>query len=444
MDITRQLRRSALNKRGLAPIQMTICWAGHRLRIGSGEVVRPEHWDEENHKVKAVKGSYYHQINPKLAAIEQAAEEALYAAEQAGVLLSEAALRAALEPALKPGKTLNPSVVPATAGEGAAPRTFLQLMDAWVQESARKLHPTTYRPMAKTTLDGLKATRQRFALFSQAKQVPLTLEGMDNAFYYAFREYVMDELGQEANTFGKHITRLRTFLAWCEDQDLPVNRRYRKFTAPKVYVGVDALTEQELRRIQKLDFHSEQVQQQLLELHRATHSKANAPEMHNYQAWAAHVALARDKFLECCYTGLRISDAEKLGWQHVKGQMIHIKAGKTGGECYIPFYDDNLFRLVELATAYEHRAPDGLLLPTCYRVNEFLKIVAQLAGITRLTLSSKVGRKTFVTLKLYQGVPTRMVMQATGHTTEASFNRYVGVDTIKLLQEFMRRSSNAA
>ncbi|WP_375435057.1 tyrosine-type recombinase/integrase [uncultured Hymenobacter sp.] len=443
MEITRQLRRDRINKRGFAPIHFTICWAGNRLRIGSGEVVRPEHWDEESHKVKAVKGSYYNQINPKLAAIEEAAETALYTAEQAHRLLSEEALRQALEPVLKPGK--------ASATEATAPAAplqqslgFFQLMEQWIQESARKLHPTTFRPMAKTSLAGLKATKARFEQFSATKKVPLTLQGMDNAFYMAFREYMMDELGQETNTFGKHIARLRTFLAWCEEQDLPVNRRYRKFAVPKVYVGVDALTEHELRRIQRLDFSSEEVQKRLLEIHKATHSKANSDQMPNYQAWAAHVRLARDKFLECAYTGLRISDAERLAWHHVKGQMIHLKAGKTQRECYIPFYDDSLFHLVALANAYEHRSHDDLLLPTCYRVNEFLKIVQQLAGITRLNLTTKLGRKTFVTLKLYQGVPTRSIMQATGHTTESSFNHYVGVDTISLLEQFMRRSPNAA
>lgn len=443
MEITRQLRRDRINKRGFAPIHFTICWAGNRLRIGSGEVVRPEHWDEESHKVKAVKGSYYNQINPKLAAIEAAAETALYNAEQAHMLLSEEVLRQALEPVLHPGKA--PAAEPAVVEAPAPPAlNFFQLMDRWIQESARKLHPTTYRTMAKTTLAGMGATKSRFEQFSEAKHFPLTIEGMDNAFYMAFREYVMEELGQEVNTFGKHITRLRTFLAWCEEQDLPVNRRYRKFAAPKVYVGVDALTEHELRRIQRLDFSSEEVQKQLLEIHTNSHATAHSPELQRYKAWAAHVELARDKFLVCCYTGLRISDAERLGWEHVKGQVIHIKTGKTNAECYIPFYDDALFHLVALAGSYEHRSHDGLLLPTCYRVNEFLKVVQQLVGLTRLNLTTKLGRKTFVTLKLYQGVPTRSIMQATGHTTEVSFNRYVGVDTISLLQQFMRRSPNAA
>ncbi|WP_082685119.1 Arm DNA-binding domain-containing protein [Hymenobacter sedentarius] len=49
MKITRQLRLDALAADGTAPIQLTITWEGNRLRVGTGAVVRPEHWDEKHH-----------------------------------------------------------------------------------------------------------------------------------------------------------------------------------------------------------------------------------------------------------------------------------------------------------------------------------------------------------------------------------------------------------
>lgn len=79
----------------------------------------------------------------------------------------------------------------------------------------------------------------------------------------------------------------------------------------------------------------------------------------------------------------------------------------------------------------------------CYDVNDSLKVIAQLINLTRLNLSTKIDCETFVTIKLYQGVTQRLVMQATGHPTEASFNRYVGVDMLKLLEQFKRHSSAA-
>jgi len=39
MEVTRQLRRERVDKKGLAPIQLTFCWDGQRLRLPSGREV---------------------------------------------------------------------------------------------------------------------------------------------------------------------------------------------------------------------------------------------------------------------------------------------------------------------------------------------------------------------------------------------------------------------
>lgn len=170
--------------------------------------------------------------------------------------------------------------------------------------------------------------------------------------------------------------------------------------------------------------------------------QTNRREDLSAERWMAHVELARDKFLECCFTGLRISDANRASWKHVHGQMLVLEnSAKNGVTIYIPFYDDDLFTPVALSNRYEHRFPLDLLVPECYRANEFLRVVQQLAGISRLKLTTNIGRKTFVTLKLYQGMPARLIMQATGHQTEEAFNHYVGIDELRLLEEFMRKSA---
>jgi integrase len=252
-----------------------------------------------------------------------------------------------------------------------------------------------------------------------------------------------EELGQGINTFGKHISRLKTFLTWVEqEKDLPVHRHYRKFSVPNQRGRVDALTEGELHRIADLDFRAPALRAQLEKLRLEVGRPTGAAQSTSWaEAWLSHVELARDKFLQCCYTGLRISDANRAAWQHVRGNLIVLDhVAKSDVTAYIPFYDDAVFKPVELAERYEHRSPTDLLVPECYRANEFLKVVAQLVGLTRFNLTTKIGRKTFVTLKLYQGVPARTIMQATGHQTEEAFNAYVGVDELKLVESFMRKS----
>jgi integrase len=440
MKITRQLRLAALAADGTAPIQLTITWEGNRLRLGTGAVVRPEHWDAEARQVKAQKGTPHASINPRLNRAHEAAEAALETARKAGRKLPESELRAALEAAL----TLTPVAVQEAPALTVAQATdFGSLYKEWLQEHINKPRGRAGKPLSKTAIAGFSATLERFLKYQQARQTALRVETLNLAFYQDFRTYMVEELEQGINTFGKHISRLKTFLSWVElEKDLPVHRHYRKFSVPNQRGRVDALTEAELHQIADLDFRDASLRAQLsilrVELGRPT-GAAQSTEWG--EAWLTHVELARDKFLQCCYTGLRISDANRAAWQHVRGNLLvldHI--AKSDVTAYIPFYDDAVFKPVELAERYEHRYPTDLLVPECYRANEFLKIIGRLVGLTRLNLTTKIGRKTFVTLKLYQGVPARTIMQATGHQTEEAFNAYVGVDELKLVESFMRKS----
>lgn len=149
--------------------------------------------------------------------------------------------------------------------------------------------------------------------------------------------------------------------------------------------------------------------------------------------------LVRDKLLLCCYTALRISDAERLTPRHVQGNFIKIEQGKTSEKAIIPFLDDDVFKPVALVSKYAH-----LRLPPISNPNEHLPAVAALAGIARLAQTTKIGRKTFATLKIYQGIPKAQVILATGHKTETSFNRYLGIDEQELLRHFHKAARRVA
>lgn len=440
MKISRELQRDKLNTEGLAPIRLVVSWEGKRLRIGTGCLVKPEHWDAKAKLVKVQPGTQHSSINPLLTDASNAAGEAAETARKQQRLLPEAELRAAIEAALKPAAPVEAPVAPATPSA----TSFEALQRQWIAEHANRPRGHAGKPMAKTTRAGFEATLQRFMQYEQARGRALRLEEMDLAFYQDFRAYVVDELGQGVNTFGKHITRLKTFLSWAEaERDLPVHRHFRRFTSPRKRSKVEALTEKELHQLAALDFRDPATRTQLAGLRVELGRPTGAAQGAGWEAdWIAHVELARDKFLQCCYTGLRISDANRAAWKDVRGNLLVLdEVAKSEVTVYIPFYDDDLFKPVALAERYEHRSPLDLLVPECYRANEFLKVVQRLAGITRLNLTTKIGRKTFVTLKLYAGVPARTIMQATGHQTEEAFNAYVGVDELEIVQQFMRKSN---
>lgn len=443
MKLTRQLRLDALAADGTAPVQLTVTWEGNRLRVGTGVTVKPEHWDAEAQQVRTVRGTPHASVNPRLNRAHEAAQDALQQAHRQGRQLPKAELKAALDAALALTPAA-PQPAAAAASDEPAAEDFFGLLRRWIPEHSLRPRAGSGRPLSKTAVAGLEATAARLRQYAEARGgAELTLAGMSTAFYQDFRAYVVDELGQSVNTFGKHIDRLKSFLAWVEDEvDLPVHRHYRRFVATRKRGRVAALTEAELRRVAGLNFQDAATRQRLLELRAGVRQQSNRREEWSASRWVEHVELARDKFLECCYTGLRISDANRAAWQHVHGNLLVLDdTAKTAATVYVPFYDDDLFQPVALASRYEHRSPLDLLVPECYRCNEFLTLVQQLAGITRLKLTTKIGRKTFVTLKLYQGVPARLIMQATGHQTEEAFNHYVGVDELQLVQEFMRKSA---
>src|SRR4028118_258234 len=101
MKITRQLRVDLLNQNGYAPIQVTICWQGHRKRISSGELCRPAHWNSDLKEVSFVKGNFSADINKRLADISYAAVSALNLASAERRLLPAEELLAAVATVIK-------------------------------------------------------------------------------------------------------------------------------------------------------------------------------------------------------------------------------------------------------------------------------------------------------------------------------------------------------
>jgi hypothetical protein len=453
MEVTRQLRLDLLSKKGLAPIQLTFCWDGQRLRRGSGEKCDPKHWNPKREEVKPVPGNFAADTNLVLERYTQAAQAAEHAATSTRQRLDKAQMSAeilrryALLAAGDEQAAEAPDVPPLPQVE-APVLTLLDYYDQWLGEQTRKTSHKTGQGLSKTYLDSLSNSRDVLADFA-ARDQPLDFAGLDHAWYARFREFFYQgQWGRSANTFGKHVRHLKSFLAWAEDRELPVNRKYRKFEAPDEYIGADALTQAELLRLAAVDFATAEarayVQQQFEGLNEALHAGPAKKGMRVSQADPLRVAerlrmleRSRDKLLLCCYLGLRISDADKLSPRQIHGQLVRLKATKTRKDCFIPFFDDDVFRPVALVEKY---AP--LRLPTCLPVvhglSDYLPHVQHLAGLTRFKLTSKVGRKTFVTLKIAQGVPRAQVMQATGHQTEASFNRYLGVVEEELLASFRK------
>jgi len=455
MEVTRQLRLDQLTKSGLAQIQITCCWDGERLRFGSGQKCLPTDWNTKREEVK--KGDYADTINPILDRYAKAAEQVYQTATRAGRTLLKAEVKATIQrrydELLAEEVGLLPLPQPPIPTP-APPPGLADYYQKWLLEQAHTVNRRTGRPLSSSYLTSLRRTLEVLQAYATHANTPLTLAGIDRAWYVAFQRYFLEVLGQDLNTFGKHIRALKNFLGWAEEHDVPeLSGKFHRFEAPEIYRGADALSQAELLALAAVDFHSPAARA-YVEEHFADFAPAPDQPRKNGQRRSQVDARrlderlrvlewVRDKLLLCCYTALRISDADRLAWKHVQGDFIKIEQGKTTDKAIIPYFDDDVFRPVALLTKYAHLRL-ATCLPLVHNLSGYLPQVAHLAGITRLHLTSKIGRKTFATLKIYQGVPKAQVMLATGHKTETSFNRYLGIDEQELLHTFRKTARTVA
>jgi hypothetical protein len=118
-------------------------------------------------------------------------------------------------------------------------------------------------------------------------------------------------------------------------------------------VGADALTQPELLAIAGVDFYTEEaralvrqhfeaIDEAAAELPRRRGQRRSQVDEYRILERLRTLERARDKFLQCAYLALRISDANKLAPRYLDYQnhVVRVKAGKTQLFCVIPFLDD--------------------------------------------------------------------------------------------------------
>ena len=131
------------------------------------------------------------------------------------------------------------------------------------------------------------------------------------------------------------------------------------------------------------------------------------------------LATVRDVFVFQCYTGMAYSDAMAFSLDKCQqdGDRLTYSAPrvKTG----VQFYIRVLPKALEIAQKYGGRLP-RVADQTC---NANLKTIANVTGITK-KLTTHVGRHTFATWMLRNGVPIEHVSKMLGHRKITQTQRY--------------------
>lgn len=143
------------------------------------------------------------------------------------------------------------------------------------------------------------------------------------------------------------------------------------------------------------------------------------------------IAAARDMFIFQCYTGMAYSDMMAFSVDKCQkdGDTLTYSAPrvKTG----VWFYIQVLPKALEIAEKY-----GGSMPKVCNEVfNRKLKDIAKMAGITK-KLTTHVGRHTFATWALRNGVPIERLAKMLGHTKITQTQRYAKVLASDVYSEF--------
>jgi integrase len=149
---------------------------------------------------------------------------------------------------------------------------------------------------------------------------------------------------------------------------------------------------------------------------------------------------ARDLFLLGCYTGLRYSDTSTIMREHINDLegFISIHQAKTGDFVTIPMHPI----LKQILQKRDWSPPYSL---SNQKLNEYIKEVAKLAGITApievqttkagtrkkkivekwQLITSHTARRSFASNLYKKRVPPQTIMKLTGHKTLQSFLAYI-------------------
>ena len=286
--------------------------------------------------------------------------------------------------------------------------SFWEAWEAHMTVKKQKVQLETFKKFnaIKGHLKAFETDRKRIITFSEISKV----------FLEDFHLFLSSSRGLNDQTSGKNIRFLRGFLNWCNERDHLQTQAYKAY---KVKGHTDSLkvilTDAELGRIRSFDFGSKD-----------------------------YLLNASKLLLLSCYTGLRFSDYSTIKEEHLKeyeGQYYLSKYQiKTGEEVQVPLSK-------ETKSIVDQMIDGSIRVISNQKMNDYAKELCQLVGIDepfeKVThrgnvkesskhpkhelVSTHTGRRTFATNLLTKGIPPEIVMKYTGHSSYASFAKYVNI-----------------
>lgn len=237
----------------------------------------------------------------------------------------------------------------------------------------------------------------------------IKLREVDNSLIQSFYRFGEEECYTES-TLNRTVHFIKTVLNFCEKKGVRTNMRCLEIPRRTSRKHVIILTEQEIEKIKKTKVPGD-------------------------------LKCSKDWLLISCYTGQRISDFMRFNKSvllSIKGRLcISFIQCKTQKEILMPLHPE----VRQILKKWGNSFPTPMDFKT---YNEQIKKIGYLTGLNNRVLvrkklrfrsreaelekwealSSHIGRRSFAS-NFYGKIPTPLLMQATGHTTEQMFLKYI-------------------
>lgn len=366
-----------------------------RFKYSTGEHINPKYWNPSNQRAKESKQFPEHpEFNTRLDKIENGIKNVFRRLLNDGIQPNNTLLKKELENELsdhivKPKK-----------------KSFLKFVDDYITESKLNKREGTIK-VYNTTYKYLKEYSSKYKT--------IDFENITLEFYNHYTAFLSQEHSLSANTVGKHIKTIKSFMNEATERGINENLEFRKKKFKTIREEADTvyLSIKELEQFEKLKLGA-------------------TPKLER----------VRDLFLIGCYTGLRFSDFTQIQPENINkdNTMIFIRTQKTSERVAIPLHKT----VRTILKKYNNKLPKAYSNQV---MNLHLKTVASLAKIkepieTTITragkleksvspkyklISTHTARRSFATNLYLADIPAISIMKITGHKTERSFMQYIRI-----------------
>jgi len=273
---------------------------------------------------------------------------------------------------------------------------------------------------SKSTYQKFATLKKHLIAFQESEKTSFDFDTINEDFYRRLNTYFLG-LGHINNTIKKSFKNLNWFLGWVIAKKKIKIEGYKSFTIKEKGSGGS-------RHAQNIYFlHPEE----FLRLFEASILDQSMSKV-------------RDLFCFSCATGLRYSDLRNLNKEDIGDDSLQVITKKGDDPINIPLNDYSR----EILNKYVDTPNKEALPPISnQKYNEYLKVLGKLMGLNRKVkriyykgsakkieeyelwekLTTHVARKTFITLGIFLGMNSEVLMKITGHKSHEIMQVYYDV-----------------